>query len=204
MIVPRERDAVPPMAVEHDKVLLTEGDTPTHFFEALAKALGLADSIEIRNYGGITQLGTFLKTLASTAGFRARVKSLGIVRDAEDNAHSAQQSVNSAVTTAKLSASVSVKVAILPDGAAPGMIETLCLHSVALEPEYECANAFFALLKERGVLLPDTIKHCKRVARVYLAGKDYPEDPVGIAAYKNVWPFDHTAFEKLKSFLQSL
>ena len=173
-------------------------------FEALLRHLGVAEQIEIWNYGGITQLKNFLKTLASTSEFKTTVKSLGIARDAEENPVAAQQSVRSAVEASALPAGVSVNVAILPDNAAPGMIETLCLRSVDSEPVYECANGFFASLTEKGVLLPDTIKHCKRVVRVYLAGKDWPEAPVGIAAHKDVWHFSHSAFDALKAFLLSL
>lgn len=204
MIIPKERDPAPATVVEHEKILLVEGDTPSHFFEALAKHLGVADQIEIWNYGSINNLGTYLRTLASTAEFRRKVRSLGIARDAEDNPVGARQSVDSAVKSSALSEAVSVKIAILPDDATPGMIETLCLRSVDLDPIYECANGFFVSLKEKGVVLPDTLKHCKRVARVYLAGKDYPEAPVGIAAHRKAWPFDHAAFDVLKAFIQDL
>jgi hypothetical protein len=204
MIIPRERDAVPPQPIGLDKVLLVEGETPRHFFEALASVLGLSQQIEIRSYGGVSDLGTYLKTIASTTEFRTKVKSLGIARDAESDPTAARESVEYAVQSAGISKHVAVRTAILPDNQTPGMIETLCLRSVDADPVLECANGFFTCLKEKSVALPEGIICAKHLARVYLAGKDCPEMPVGIAASKNLWPFSHTAFDSLKAFLQSL
>lgn len=61
MIVPRERAARLAVPVELSKLLLVEGETPSHFFEAMARDLGIADEIEIRSYGGVAQLGPFLR-----------------------------------------------------------------------------------------------------------------------------------------------
>ena len=84
------------------------------------------------------------------------------------------------------------------------MIETLCLRSVSNDPVYDCADAFFQCLKGKGIVLPDGIKCHKHYAWVYMAGKNYPEIPVGIAAHRKVWPFDHPAFDELKTFIKSL
>jgi hypothetical protein len=204
MIVPTERDQIPPRDVGLSKLLIVEGETPLHFFEALAVNLGLNEEIEIRDYGGITKLGRFLKTIASTSAFRTNVTSLGIARDAENDAAAAAQSVNSAIEGAGLSEEVRIRVAILPDNDTPGMIETLCLRSVASDPIMGCVDSYLDCVQDNGVKLPGGIALDKHRAWVFLSGKGLPEKPVGIAAYKNAWPFDNSAFDSLKKFLQSL
>ena len=83
-------------------MLLVEGNTPAHFFEAMLRFLGIDKTIEVWNFGGNQQLPTFLKTLASTAEFKRIVTSLGIVRDAEENAIAAKDYVTSAMDKAGL------------------------------------------------------------------------------------------------------
>ncbi len=39
--------------VTYEKVLLVEGKTPCHLFEALAKEMKIDKTIEIRDFGGI-------------------------------------------------------------------------------------------------------------------------------------------------------
>ncbi|MCR4411955.1 MAG: hypothetical protein NUV77_05955 [Thermoguttaceae bacterium] len=207
MKVPTKRAAVVPQPITLSKLLLVEGETPLHFFDALVQDLGLDEQIEIRSFGGVADLGVFLKTLASTAEFRAVVKSLGIVRDAEDDPIAAKQSVDAAVTSAQkagLLENVAVAVAIVPDGRTAGMIETLCLRSVDSDPIYACAEGFFACLEANKVEIPKGRIRAKHFAQVYLAGKDCPGLPVGIAAHRKAWPLAHAAFDELRSFVRDL
>lgn len=90
----QERAAVAPQPVQSDSLLLVEGNTPAHFFEALARSLGIGQRLEIRNYGGINQFARFLQLLASTTDFQAKVLRLGIARDAEGDPESAKRSLN--------------------------------------------------------------------------------------------------------------
>jgi hypothetical protein len=186
------------------QLLLAEGDTPTHVFEAIAREIGLSATIEIRNYGGISQLATFLKIISSTAEFRENVKSLGIVRDAEDDPIGARRSVDAAIAKAKLPNSVRTAVAILPDDHTLGMIETLCMRSVESTETNDCINRFFDCLEEKGVQTPKTIIRAKHIAQVYLATRGDAQMMPGIAAYRGAWQFANPAFDELKSFLKSL
>jgi len=52
-----------------DKLLLVEGETPRHFFTALLKHLNIHEQIEIRSFGGVTELPGFLNALRRTPGF---------------------------------------------------------------------------------------------------------------------------------------
>jgi len=204
MIMPKPREAVAAKTVSLAKVLLVEGDTPQHFFEAFAKHLGLHEQIEIWDYRGITQLATFFKTLASTAEFKTNVRSVGIVRDAEDDAVAAMQSVQSAIVGAQLTEGVSVKVKILPDDARPGMIETMCLASVASQPVFGCINHFVDCLDKNNHDLQMGIRRAKHVAQIYLATTRHVQLFPGTAASRGVWPFTNPVFDDVRTFLQGL
>ena len=81
--------------------LLVEGNDQRNFFEAFIEHLSLAN-IQIQNFGGVSELGGFLRALVNAPGFQD-VQCLGIVRDAETSAGGAFQSVQSALCNAKLS-----------------------------------------------------------------------------------------------------
>jgi hypothetical protein len=153
----------PPGPVSLAKLLLVEGDTPLHFFEALLRHLGLQNEMEIRNYHGIRDLRTYLLDLASSEAFRRLVTSVGIVRDAEDKpATAARQSVTDAMAAAGLTPArvppIRTSLFILPDNINPGMLETLCMQAVRSEAGLAGANAcveqFFACLGQSQVPLP--------------------------------------------------
>src|SRR5689334_7525213 len=115
MIAPRPRDAVLHQGIQLAKLLLVEGETPAHFFEAMAKHLGLDRQIEIRSYGGLEQLAVFLRAIAATAAFRLLVRSVGIIRDAEDDCERAVASVRDAISKANVPKEVKVIYYILPN-----------------------------------------------------------------------------------------
>jgi hypothetical protein len=52
MLAQPPRMAPPPVPIALSKLLLVEGDTPMHFFEALLQHLGLGSAVEVRNFRG--------------------------------------------------------------------------------------------------------------------------------------------------------
>lgn len=204
MRVPREREAVSPTPIGLEKLLLVEGETPANFFDAITREIGLDLAIEIRSYNGTSQLGTYLKTLVLSAGFSALVKTLGIVRDAEGDSHGARQSINSAITNARIPKGVRVEVAILPDSGTPGMIETLFLRSVQTSPVFECIDDFLKCVSSRNVILPSGPVLDKHIMQIYLATLPKPQMMPGTASHRGAWPFDHAAFNEIKDFLRGL
>jgi hypothetical protein len=210
-MIPRSpRPVIPPLPpVALSRVLLVEGDTPLHFFEALLVNLGLSGSIEVRKFTGIATLKPMLTDLAATAEFQSNVTSLGIVRDAENDATAARQSVEYAVQAAGIdSTKVRTSIFILPNNASPGMIETLCMSAVDGEPTLAAASSctvqFFTCLATNGVALPAEPKLSKHRAQAFLATRDDVQLFPGQAAYRGHWPWDNAAFGALKQFLQSL
>ncbi|NOX53804.1 MAG: hypothetical protein GXP27_05085 [Planctomycetes bacterium] len=202
-----------PADITLDSLLLVEGDTPLHFFEAMLQHLRLQDRIEIRSFRGIGQLRPFLRALVKSAAFQSRaVTSLGIIRDAETDAARARQSVLDALSAAGLaigeSAAVKVSVFILPDDTNPGMLETLCMAAVRdwpeTKPAHECVEQFFECLQRNRVNLPDGLPRAKNEAQAYLATRPEAQLFPGLAAYRGYWPWESRAFEPVKRFLKSL
>lgn len=68
-MIPARQSLPQPGPVTLATLLLVEGNTPMHFFEALLRHLSLDNQIEIRNYGGIRDLTAYLATLIVTPRF---------------------------------------------------------------------------------------------------------------------------------------
>src|SRR5258708_492433 len=209
----RRPPAPPPGPLTLSKLLLVEGDTPMHFLEALLKNLGLDKTIEVRNFRGVGDFKLFLDNLAATPDFQQNVKSLGIIRDAEDKpAVDARKSVANALTAAGLvptrQPQIQTSIYILPDDANPGTIETLCVSAVQSEPSladiWSCVKGYFDCLSAKNLPLQSLPILAKNQVQVYLArhkdGQMFP----GTAAYRGHWPFDNPVFNPLKQFLHSL
>src|SRR5437870_2226230 len=99
MIGQGKRISPPPIPVSLAKLLLVEGDTPAHFFEALLRHLKLENAVEIRIFGGVGDFRSFVVDLAKSAEFKQVVTSVGAVRDAENQpAVQALQSVQDSFT----------------------------------------------------------------------------------------------------------
>jgi len=183
-----------------------------HFVEALLRHLGLESQILILNYRGTADLATYLKTLAATSAFAHLVTSVGIVRDAENNAATARQAVAHALSAVGLTAArtppIKISVFILPDNNNPGMIETLCMEAVKNEPAlanaYTCVEECFACLVRNKVALPSLPVLAKNQAQAYLTTRQDVQLYPGIAAYRNYWPWTNAVFQPLIQFLQAL
>ena len=144
-------------------------------------------------------------------GFREAVRSVGIVRDAEESAASAFASIQSSLENAGLTApdspgertgaDPSVTVLILPDGKRKGMLETLLCESFAGTPVDECIDGFFECVEAVGesVKRPD-----KARAWAYLTTMPDPHHSVGVAAKRGYWDLDHDAFGNVRDFLEKL
>lgn len=193
-----------PATFDKSRVLLVEGETPYHFFLALTRHLLIADSLDILNYKGITELRPYLMTAASTESFRGKVRSLGIVRDAEGNAAGARDAVDAAVKAARLPDGMRVSVRILPGGADQGNIETLCLRSVEDHAAYPCLQAFVDCTAANGVVWPEGYSRDKALVQVFGATLPEPQPYAGLAAHKKAWPWGSPAFAELVKFLKDL
>jgi hypothetical protein len=152
-----------------------------------------------------------LKAIVLTPGFMRKVVSLGIVRDTETSGPASFQSVCNALQTANLPVPTQplssegskprVSILLLPDADTPGMLETLCLRSVATDPVIPCVDQYFQCLREVGVI-PNNIHKAK--VQAFLASRLAPGLLLGQAAQKGYWNWDSSAFDHVRRFLHGL
>ena len=196
-----------PTTIYGEIQLLVEGNDQLNFFEALTKHLSIL-SVQVSNFGGVTDLREFLSSFAKIRNFE-KIRSIGIVRDAEKkSAGSAFQSVQSALCNAALpvparagqtsGGSPRVSVYILPDNKHPGMLETLLCRTFADAADDRCIDDYFACVRAP-VGRPE-----KARAHAWLATKPDPHVSVGVAAKKGYWDLDHAVFADLRNFLAAL
>ncbi len=199
-----------PALITRPKLLVVEGTDARVFFDVLLEQMDLADTVQTQDFGGVNELPSFLRTLPGTSGFR-QVTSLGIVRDAENNAQSAFQSACGSLKKAGLSVpqqpmvvasgSPKVYVFVLPDCSSPGMLETLCLRSVETDPVMPCVAEYFECVEANGSL-PNNLDKARLQA--FLASRSRPGLSLRDATKAGYWPWDSPVFDPLKEFLRAL
>nr|BAL54915.1 hypothetical conserved protein [uncultured Acetothermia bacterium]BAL60051.1 hypothetical conserved protein [Candidatus Acetothermum autotrophicum] len=197
------------IGIKEPVILIVEGGEDKQFFQALIQHLGLS-GIDIMGIGGKDQIKANLKALRNSSGFTI-VRSLGIVRDADDDPRAAFQSVCSALQNAGLpvpdrplvsvGSNPAVTVMILPDINTPGALEDLCLQAVANDPALPCIEQYFECLQKQG-FLPKNISKAK--VQAFLASRIEAGKRLGEAAQAGYWPWDSSALDQVKNFLQHI
>jgi len=219
------------IALEEPRLLIVEGTHDKAFFQALLRHMGIAgqERVEVLDVGGKTGLSGNLTLVARSPELRDFAEkgtaiSLGVVRDADDNAASAFESVNSAlrnngfpvpdepgaIRKGNLSRSgapaipdVAISVFIMPGAGGTGALEELCIDAIHYEPAYACVEAFFECI-DREAPLKGPRRVAKAHAHAYLATKADPVTHAGLGAQKGYWPFDSEVFDELKAFLRQV
>jgi len=192
------------------KLVLGEGLEEVRVFTAMLKHLGIRD-ITVEHYGGKDNLSRFLENLLARANF-AQLVSLGITRDADASGEDAFRSVCGALEKAGLpkpsepgviaDGKPKVTVLVLPDGKAQGMLEDVCLGSVAGDGAVKCLDAFFECVEVEANRKP--VQMSKARVHAWLATQTEPDKRLGEAAECGFWDWGHAAFEPLKRFLQEI
>lgn len=201
-----------PIEITQNNLLLVEGKEDQLFFDALIRHQNL-QNIQIISYEGTPNLRPFLKgVLVKSPGFRDRVKSLGIVRDADTNASSTFQSICDALQNAGLSVpnrvlepaghNPQITIMVIPHESPYGMLEDLCLKAVIDDPSINCMEQYFQCLQQLSSSTPNNISKAK--VQVFLASRHEPGKRLGEAAQAGYWPWDNGVFETAKSFLQQI
>jgi hypothetical protein len=153
----------------------------------------------------------FLKALPSLSGF-SLLSSLAVTRDADEDVGGAFQSVCDGLRSAGFdlpstpgtwtNGKVRIGTFIFPDCASKGMLETLCLNSVADDPAMKCVDSYFECVQREASRTPGKV--WKSRAHAWLSSQVVPDKRLGEAAEAGYWPFDHPAFSELRRFLQQL
>lgn len=196
--------------IKEEKIIVVEGKEDDQFFSALLNHLNLT-GIQILPIGGKTTSRKNLKILKQAPNFTS-VVSLGVVRDADEDVELAFQSVQDALrdtglpfppqVMATTDSNPKVTIMILPDGLRPGMLEDLCLASVANDPITNCIDQYFQCAKSQAGCLPNNMSKAK--IHAFLASRSDPDKRLGEAAKAGYFLWDHQAFEPVKDFLRIL
>lgn len=203
-----------PLRVTSERVLLVEGTDEVNLVQALMRhrfGSETASAAQIIAAGGRSRFRERLRAVV-TAAERLTLRAVGVLRDADSDARAAWDSVRDAVEASNLRAPdahggfsdglPAVGVFIVPDGRAPGALETLCAQSVAGTPGGGCVEQYLDCL-DRGGALASTNRD-KSFAHAWLASRRDPVARVGEAAKQGEWNFDHPAFTPLARFVERL
>jgi hypothetical protein len=190
------------------KFVFCEGKDDVAVVQGLVKHLGL--DLNVERYDGKDKLASFLETLPKRPEFaQQQVKSIAILRDADADSEAAFTSVSNTLQRVGYAAPANdggftqtpLKVGVFIiaiDG--KGMIEDLCLASVADHPEFPCVGSYFDCLARNS---PREFSSKAKV-RVWMASQVDHEYHVGKAADEGYWPWESAAFDALKNFLKAL
>ena len=199
--------------IRSDRLLLVEGRDEVNLFDALMKhCLDAEPTVQVFDAGGKDRFSKNLRAIQADARARPSLLAIGVVRDADDDAAGAFRSVCDhirnvgyeppAVHGEFSDAMPSIGVFIVPDGEAPGAVETLCRRSRAGDDVSRCVDEYMRCLHEHEAMRSTNVD--KTFAHAYLAAMGDPVARVGEGALQGVWDFGSPAFSKLSGFLRSL
>ncbi len=209
-------------------IVLCEGVTTLRFCEhAYGRLVGTPDGVEFFDYGGVTQLQTYLHGLRGTTGFSEDIEAMLIVRDAETSPDPAR-SVTDALSRTGFDqppdrpylfsgAKPRIAFALLPgldnDGKPlQGSVEDLCLQAVAESPFMTCIDKLQACQHEVREEAKSGEKYrvkrqspSKLRAHVYLALCGFAGKQIGTATKAGVWgDLSDDCFQPLATLFRQL
>lgn len=208
---------IKPTAIEREKIILVEGADASFFFMWACQALDV-HYIQVIDYGGIDDLGEYLRTFKELSGYE-KVSTVLIGRDAETNPDGAVKSIKSSLK--KNGFSVSERPFIFAEGKPrvaymlfpgfksgsevsllPGTLEDLCLSTTKGDLVHECVNLYVDCLREKGITLKDL--HKTRL-HAYLAGKqNFAGLKIGEAAKAGAWNWNHTNLKPFREIIKAM
>ena len=196
--------------ITESKLIIVEGEDDKNLLLALIKEIGLR-GIQIISVRGKGEMQDKIMAIRNTTNFENKVTSLGVVRDADEDAENTFLSVCDALSKAGLSVprgpltissgTPRVIVLIWPCDKKEGTLEDVCLQSVAELSEVECLSQYFECLQKQRVI-PGNMAKAK--VQAFLASRPESCPHLGVGALKGYWQFESKAFDGVKNFLAQL
>ena len=205
--------AAPRVRISTDRLLLVEGKDEMNLFDALMKCCFDKDpGVQVIVAGGRDRFPRNMQAIRAAAMSRATLRSIAVVRDADDDAHGAFQSVCDHLRYAGYvppsnhagfsDGTPSIGVFIVPDGSGRGALETLCRRSVEGTNAALCVDEYLRCLERHDAM--GSRNADKSFAHAYLAAMEDPVARVGEGARQGVWSLESPAFAALARFLRNL
>jgi hypothetical protein len=200
------------LKIEKEKILIVEGTDEERIFNVLiGKHLNNSD-IQILPIGGKTQLINKLRILCSVSEFN-KVRSLGIVRDADEDFNGAFESVCDSLRANSLSipsgpfiktnSTPSISVFITPNNSSNGAIENIFWEVINQTNISSCITNYFQCILTNTGSNPRSIY--KGYMHAYLSANiDNPSLRFGESAENGLWDFNDNCFNLIKSFIANI
>lgn len=209
----------PPTTIDKPKVIVAEGVDADRFLHWACQAYDVQDA-RVYNFGGVTDLRSYLRLLRKTPGFD-QLQTLVVARDAERSGSAAFESAANALhangfpvprkafsfargnpRTAVIIFPGHHKTGRQPSELAAGALEDLCLKTVADDPLMECVDDYIECAREHGEPLRP-----ERKARLhaFLAAKgSYAGLKLGEATRAGAWDLEHPALRPFKQVILAM
>lgn len=197
--------------IRQKKVLAVEGKDEVNFFNALLKYAEITN-FEVYEVGGKQQFKDKLPALVRMSGF-TDVEVLAIIRDADNDANGAFESIRNILKKEKLKPPVQtnqfskgspkIGIFIMPGNSDTGMLEDLCLKTVEHHPAMVCVESFIDCVSKLENP-PNRNNIAKAKAQAFLAAMPELVCSVGVGAQKGYWNFNSEELTDLKSFIDNL
>jgi hypothetical protein len=195
-------------------VVLVEGIHPTQVVEVLAERLGIADRMDVVDFGGQGDLRKAMRTLVEADGFREHARVVAVLRDAEGHpAESNRQSTldhwdgirRESSSRRRVMTNVTLRSYVFPDDSRRGMFEDLCLETLVGSSAGTCVDTFLDCLGTVSPESAEAARHPKGRLQLFLAmSRSGQGVSLGVAAKERAIDLEHPAFDPLKKFLLDL
>jgi hypothetical protein len=207
-----------PTAIEKEKIILVEGADACYFFIWACQAFDVHD-IQVIDFGGIDDLGKYLRTFKELSGSE-KVSTILIGRDAEKNPDGAVKSIKSALK--KNGFTVPERAFAFAEGEPcvaymlfpgfesglegglllPGTLEDLCLFTTEGDLIHECVDLYVNCLKSKGIRITEL--HKTRL-HAYLSGKqNFAGLKVGEASKAGAWNWNHDNLNPFRTIIKAM
>jgi hypothetical protein len=193
--------------IEKQHLLLVEDDDDAAFFNALLEHWGFLDVTEVWPIG---RGEDFKRKLGVLKTEFAKLKSVGVVQDANDDPSATYESIKRSLENHGLTipdrygqrsaGSPITHIIILPNGLdGTGGLESLCIGALEDDPVLSCVNDYIESLKELGVTYGVSDVDKAKV-KAYLASDSLIRCLGDLASY-DALSLDNDVFEKVKTFV---
>lgn len=196
------------------KLLLVEGNDDQGFFQKLIEEISI-DNIQVHSMCGKKSFRTSdLNSVIIAPNFKRTVKSLGIIRDANDDASAAFSGICTVLKNLSLpvpsqpmeiiNGNLKIGVLIIPPNTPKGELEDLCLSLIKGCAEMECIDNYFKCLKQKLASREFPENFSKAKIKAFLASRRKSVPHLGTAAKSGYFPLEHNILREIKVFLKSL
>lgn len=189
-------------------LILVEGQDDRALLAAMIKHEELP-GFQVHHMGGKSKWAVRVEVIVGQPEFQANVKTLGLMKDADEDPNAAWASCRDTLARSSLPVPVAVRrlaegspstaIAIVPSRTGRGALEELCIESFDAG-RIDCVNRYFDCVRP-GNSSPVRVK-----ARVqaYLAGLESAPRDITIAARNHELNMNHSAFDELREFVHLL